>query len=81
MRDCGHNAAIADYMFCTRTHVISYKGCARCRMPWTKVVKRAKLSKKFCEDRDRRIQQMEAYDYVPTGNAWRSESVQADTDS
>ena len=79
---CGHgNATMRDYLYCTDTHVVSYKGCSFCRMPWSRVTKLQKLSKKFIAERDAKIKKMRESVYVPTGDAWRSESVQIDTDS
>lgn len=79
---CGHgNATMRDYLYCTDTHVISYKGCSFCRMPWSKVEKLQKLSKKFIAERDAKIQRFKESAYVPTGHSWGSESVQIDSDS
>lgn len=79
---CGHaNATMRDYLVCTNTHLVKYQGCSFCRMPWSKVTKIQKLSKKFIAEREAKIQRFKESNYVPTGNAWGSESVQTDTDS
>ena len=77
---CGHNVSARDYMFCTNTHVIAYKGCGFCRTPWTEITYLSELSPEFKAQRDAKIKRWEETRYDATLDTRSTKSFKIVTD-